>query len=77
MLWRATPLRHQARWIAGLAALQLATGLANVVLDWPIAAAVLHTGGASALVIVLTWALCESRAHRTAAARATSRGLSA
>jgi heme a synthase len=77
MLWRGTPLRHQARWIAGLAALQLTTGLANVVLDWPIAAAVLHTGGASALVVVLTWALCESQARRTAGAGVTSQGVSA
>ncbi|MBA3773720.1 MAG: COX15/CtaA family protein [Ramlibacter sp.] len=54
-------LRTQARWIAGLAILQLATGLSNVVLGWPLLSAVLHTGGAAALVVVLTWALCESR----------------
>ncbi len=54
-------LRAQARWLAGLAVLQLATGLGNVLLDWPLAAAVLHTGGAAALAIVLVWALCESR----------------
>ena len=47
--------------VLALAALQLATGLSNVVLDWPLVAAVLHTGGASALVGVLTWALCISR----------------
>ena len=51
----------QARWLAGLALLQLATGLSNVVLDWPLVAAVLHTGGAAALVVVLTWALASSR----------------
>jgi cytochrome c oxidase assembly protein subunit 15 len=33
-----------------------------VVLDWPLLAAVLHTGGAAALVVVLTWALVSSRA---------------
>jgi heme a synthase len=59
-LWRG-PLAVQARWIAGLAALQFATGVSNVVLDWPLAAAVMHTGGAAALVVVLTWALRESR----------------
>jgi cytochrome c oxidase assembly protein subunit 15 len=32
-----------------------------VVLDWPLVAAVLHTGGASAMVLVLTWTLCISR----------------
>ena len=51
----------QARWLAGLALLQLTTGLSNVVLDWPLVAAVLHTGGAAALVVVLTWALASSR----------------
>jgi cytochrome c oxidase assembly protein subunit 15 len=37
--------------------LQLATGLSNVVLDWPLLAALLHTGGAAALVLTLTWIL--------------------
>jgi cytochrome c oxidase assembly protein subunit 15 len=55
----ALPL--QARLLAGLALLQLLTGLSNVVLGWPLLAAVLHTGGAAALVVVLTWALCEAR----------------
>ena len=34
----------------------------NVVLDWPLLAAVLHTGGAAALVVVVTWSLVSSRA---------------
>ena len=65
--WLAWRLRHvhalrtQARWIAGLALWQFVTGLSNVVLGWPLVAAVSHTGGAAALVVVLTWALCESR----------------
>ncbi|RQO45191.1 heme A synthase [Variovorax sp. KBW07] len=69
---RIGPLRPQAHWLAGLALLQLATGLGNVLLGWPLAAAVLHTGGAAALAVVLTWALCESRreATSTVAARA-------
>ncbi|MDY0105485.1 MAG: COX15/CtaA family protein [Giesbergeria sp.] len=50
-------LGAQARWLLALAALQLATGLSNVILDWPLVAAVLHTGGAAALVVVLTWTL--------------------
>ena len=61
-LHRATALRLQARWLAGLALLQLATGLSNVVLGWPLLAAVLHTGGAAALVVVLTWTASSSRA---------------
>jgi cytochrome c oxidase assembly protein subunit 15 len=46
--------------------LQLLTGLSNVVLDWPLLAAVLHTGGAAALVVVLTWILTGARASRSA-----------
>jgi cytochrome c oxidase assembly protein subunit 15 len=61
-LRREGVLHRQARWIAALAAWQLATGLSNIVLGWPLLAAVAHTGGAAALVTVLTWALCESRA---------------
>ncbi len=60
-LRRAQGMHGLARVVLALAALQLATGLSNVVLDWPLVAAVLHTGGASALVLVLTWALCISR----------------
>lgn len=60
-LMRLAALRVQGRWLAGLALLQLATGLGNVLLGWPLVAAVLHTGGAAAMAVVLTWTLCESR----------------
>jgi cytochrome c oxidase assembly protein subunit 15 len=50
-------LRHRRAGWPGWRLLQLATGLSNVVLGWPLLAAVLHTGGAAALVVVLTWAL--------------------
>jgi cytochrome c oxidase assembly protein subunit 15 len=40
-------------------------------------AAVSHTGGAAALVVVLTWALCESRAGVQSRAGLKSQGLSA
>jgi heme a synthase len=69
MLWLAwrlagtgdATLRRFAVGIAGLAALQLATGLSNVVLGWPIVAALLHTGGAAALAVVLATLL--ARVH--------------
>ena len=61
-LGRVPALQPQRRWLAGLALLQLVTGLSNVVLGWPLLAAVLHTGGAAALALVLTWTLCASRA---------------
>ena len=51
------------QWLLVLSALQFITGLSNVVLDWPLLAAVLHTGGAAAMVVTLTWALTVSRAE--------------
>jgi heme a synthase len=57
---RVLGLRAASRWIAGLTGLQLATGMSNVVLGWPLLAAVLHTGGAAALVIVLAWTISAS-----------------
>ena len=54
MLYRVRAMQSQAQWLAGLAVLQVATGLGNVLLGWPLVAAVMHTGGAAALVIVLT-----------------------
>ena len=53
-LHKLPAFRLQARWLAGLTLLQVATGLSNVVLGWPLLAAVGHTGGAAALVVILT-----------------------
>jgi cytochrome c oxidase assembly protein subunit 15 len=53
------------RWAAVLAALaswQLASGVSNVVLGWPILAALAHTGGAALLVCALSVLLM--RAHQ-------------
>jgi cytochrome c oxidase assembly protein subunit 15 len=60
-LWPEPSSRGCAKGLAALAALQLASGLSNVVLGWPLAAALLHTAGAAALV----WVLCSlwARAH--------------
>lgn len=60
-LYSVPALRQQARWLAGLTLLQVATGLGNVVLGWPLLAAVAHTGGAAALVVVLTGIVFSSR----------------
>lgn len=62
--WRlrtVSGLNKAARLLLWLCALQFATGLSNVVLDWPLVAAVLHTGGASALMVTLVWMLSLSR----------------
>ncbi len=77
MAWRlgAVPglVRH-ARALGLLSALQLMTGLSNVVLDWPLLAAVLHTGGASALTVLLVWALALSRPATAAQPSLAARG---
>ncbi len=52
--------RVQSRVLSGLISLQLATGLSNVVLGWPLLAALLHTGGAAALMLTLTWTLASA-----------------
>jgi cytochrome c oxidase assembly protein subunit 15 len=53
-LHRVPAFRVSARWLAGLVLLQAVTGISNAVLGWPLLAAVSHTGGAAALVIVLS-----------------------
>jgi len=58
LAWRLNRLwlwRSAARFLAALIGLQLATGLGNVVLGWPLLAALLHTGGAAALLLLLVW----------------------
>jgi len=60
-LWSQPGARPSARWLLALAGLQLATGLSNVVLDWPLLSAVGHTGGAAALVVVMTGLLAGTR----------------
>ncbi|MEG0149303.1 MAG: COX15/CtaA family protein [Comamonas sp.] len=59
-------LALQRRLLGGFLILQVATGLSNVVLDWPLVAAVLHTGGAAALVTIVVWCLTVTRATQTA-----------
>jgi cytochrome c oxidase assembly protein subunit 15 len=51
-----------AAWIAGLLLWQLITGLSNVVLGWPLLAAVSHTGGAAGLVLICTATMMRLRA---------------
>ena len=53
-LWQRGPAsRRRGVIIGGLVVLQLATGLSNVVLGWPLVAALAHTAGAAALVICI------------------------
>lgn len=52
--WKLPSLRGTARMIALVLALQAATGMATIYLNWPLAIAVLHNGGAALLVLLLT-----------------------
>ena len=69
-LWRhgAPVLRRFGQMLALLLVLQLASGLSNVVLGWPLVAALGHTAGAAALVLTLTLLLARSAARQPAAA---------
>ena len=61
----------QRRWalgLAGVALWQLASGLGNVLLGWPVFAAVAHTAGAAALVTMLTVLISRARQGRRHAA---------
>ena len=53
-LKRYPALRSLKLWLMAILTLQIITGISNVVLGWPLLAAVMHTGGAAALVLVLT-----------------------
>jgi cytochrome c oxidase assembly protein subunit 15 len=48
-----TTFRFWASSLFGLGLLQVITGMSNIILDWPLVAAVLHTGGAAAMVFVM------------------------
>lgn len=61
-LWSVPAMRSTARWLLALSLWQFGSGLTNVVLDWPLLAAVGHTAGAAGLVIVLTGAVIGTRA---------------
>lgn len=52
-LWPQPGFLALARGLLGLIVLQVLTGLSNVVLQWPLLLAVLHSGGAALMVAVL------------------------
>ena len=82
--WRlhATGNAALRRWswaVAGVGLWQLASGLSNVVLGWPLIGAVAHTAGAAALVVLLAMLITRARlAHPARVRRAhRNRGLQA
>ena len=52
--------------LIGLLALQLISGISNVVLDWPLAAALVHSAGAAALIGILVSLWARSSVPRAA-----------
>jgi cytochrome c oxidase assembly protein subunit 15 len=67
--------RRAAVWLCGLLAVQVLSGLSNVLLDWPLLVALLHTAGAAALVALLTSLASRRRAHASALVPAAQQGL--
>ena len=62
--WSAPGLKGLARAVLALLLLQIATGMSNVVLQWPLVLAVAHSGGAAlllALLVVVTYRLRSGR----------------
>lgn len=76
VLWRSGEhgLRGFGQALVGLLAAQLASGLSNVVLGWPLAAALAHSAGAAGLVLTLSLLLARSlpQARVQAAGRAVA-----
>ncbi|MCV2364638.1 COX15/CtaA family protein [Paucibacter sp. DJ1R-11] len=62
---RASPdAGHWPRRLSLVAAWQLISGMSNVVLDWPIVAALAHTGGAAMLLLLLGSMLAQMQQGR-------------
>ena len=78
LAWRlhaaGAALRPWALALLGLIAWQAASGLGNVLLGWPLAAALAHTAGAAALVVVLAVLLVRSAAPRAQAGSVDAAG---
>jgi cytochrome c oxidase assembly protein subunit 15 len=56
LAWRACRVkctRRTGTWLAALLALQLASGMSNVIFQWPLLLAVMHSGGAAALLVLV------------------------
>lgn len=74
LAWRARRThvtRRPALWLGGLLVAQLVTGMSNVVFEWPLLLAILHNGGAAAMlgvVVVLNHRAWQGAAQAAGAA---------
>lgn len=75
-LWRTGEgvARRFGFTLAVLLAVQWLSGLSNVVLDWPLLAALAHTAGAAAMALALVLLLARSAAARRRSAPGTAAG---
>ena len=64
--------RSYAGWLLLVLLMQLVSGVSNVVLDWPLAAALAHSGGAAALVAILVSLLARCLASDPQASAASA-----
>jgi cytochrome c oxidase assembly protein subunit 15 len=55
--------RRSGVLLGALLLLQVASGVSNVVLGWPLVAALAHSGGAAALIALVTVLLVRAAAH--------------
>ncbi|MFM7802467.1 MAG: COX15/CtaA family protein [Limnohabitans sp.] len=69
--WLAMGLRKQSWLLIGVLCLQFVTGISNVVLDWPMLAALMHTGSAAVLLVLLTWVLAITQPRKADSIAAT------
>lgn len=75
LAWRSrahASTRVAGRWLGALLVLQLLTGMSNVVFQWPLALAVLHNGGAAAMlavVVLVNYRAFAARSRSVTAAR--------
>jgi heme A synthase len=73
---RAGPSTRRAGvWLAALLVLQMATGMSNVIFEWPLLLAVMHNGGAAALVAVVVTLNYRAGNHKCIRSARSSRGL--
>jgi len=69
--WLRSGLESQGRLLLLLLLVQFATGISNAVLGWPMLAALMHTGTAAALLLLLTWVLASTRPRNSQQIAAT------
>lgn len=61
--WIKQGLKRQGWGMVALLVLQFVTGVSNAVLGWPMLAALLHTGAAVSMLVLLTWTLATTQAQ--------------